>query len=539
MKNRKLSAVITVIAAVLAAALIISVFVPMLSRRSELSRQLEIAQQYLTDLDYESALIAFNKVLEIDPNHVPAYLGIADVYCAVGDYEAALAVLEEGLALTGSEEIAARITQIMAQMSGVDPNAADLTLSDPEIEAAFRSLAGLADDEPFTPIVLAGIGRDIRITPNSIELENNPVFEAPGMIDRLLADPSFIPFINASGLPVFISFWGYEGTAPDITPFSAFNKLSELYLDDLRFPDLEFLRQFKKVSHLSLGLIDGYDLSPLRDLTMEYGFLSVTANEQNTLDTLLSIIAECYPHLWSLWITSEASDISGISALAAHENLWQVSLDMINLADVTPLAPLSQLRNFHLQSNACESIAPLSTLVNLEDLDLRGFSLSQNRPQSGLPDGKMSDISSIAFMPNLRTIYIQDNRVTDISPINGLKQLKSLRLSEGCLADISPLTDLPSLQRIGLDFNQISDISTLANFPTLEDLDIAHNQVTDITALASLPNLRSIRISMNPITDIRALATFPEDTHMTVFDCDVTDWSPVAHVSDVYGRPES
>ncbi|MBE6658071.1 MAG: tetratricopeptide repeat protein [Ruminococcaceae bacterium] len=542
MKKTKNKLSLILVGVVLILAVLLALFLPSLSKRMEIDRQFEIAQQYLNDLDYESAMLAFNKILEIDPNNVAVYRGMAEAYIGMGDRNAAFAILEEGIALTGSEELAAYLEQLRAEDEEAAP--AEIVFQNEELDTAIRTFLGIDGQAPITGALLETVNR-FSITPTTLEIEKDferqPVLESPDMISLLASDPGFIEFVNAcpDGYGyVFIDLYGYEGTAPDLSPFAKLLRLSELNLYDIQFPNLEFLRLFPDITYLNL-VLDGYDLEPLRDLKMEWGQLTVTANEQKTLDAFLAI-AKDYTNLSSLWIYSRyADDISGISALSDHKDLWQLSLHMDVLADVSPVASLPQLTYFGLFSIECESIAPLSTLVNLEYLDLRGYSSFDDKPYNGVPDGKLSDISAIAYMPKLRSINIQECAVTDVSVINGLQELRGLDLPECMISDISMLTDLPNVKTIRLDRNKsIRDISVVANYPNLEGLDITENLITDISAVSNLTNLRYFYFSENPISDLTPLSGFSPDVQMDAHDCPIKDWSPVAHIDYVYGRPE-
>ena len=91
-----------VIVAAIAAALIVIILIvtcigPFLSRRASIEEQFRIAAEYIAELDYESALLAFNRVLEIDPKNVEAYLKIADIHIVKEDPDAALQALQTAL----------------------------------------------------------------------------------------------------------------------------------------------------------------------------------------------------------------------------------------------------------------------------------------------------------------------------------------------------------------------------------------------------------------------------------------------------------
>ena len=86
---------------------------------NDIKNQLKAGDKYLTELDYENAILAYEKVLEMDPNNEEAYLKIGDIYFAlaakaeaVPDYDKTLEYLntgkdkmEEGVKRTNSTKI--------------------------------------------------------------------------------------------------------------------------------------------------------------------------------------------------------------------------------------------------------------------------------------------------------------------------------------------------------------------------------------------------------------------------------------------------
>ena len=78
----------------------------------KVNEQLEEAQHFLDDLDYEQAIVAYEAVIEIDPMSVEAYLGLADVYVEQGMYEEAIEVLENGYELNPIDVFSKEIQNI-------------------------------------------------------------------------------------------------------------------------------------------------------------------------------------------------------------------------------------------------------------------------------------------------------------------------------------------------------------------------------------------------------------------------------------------
>lgn len=65
-----------------------------------------------TDATLSAAKIDYEKAIELDETNPEAYLGLADVYIRQGDVEKAKEVLQQGLEKTGSESIQNKITEL-------------------------------------------------------------------------------------------------------------------------------------------------------------------------------------------------------------------------------------------------------------------------------------------------------------------------------------------------------------------------------------------------------------------------------------------
>ncbi len=58
--------------------------------------QYDLGVRYLSDGNYEEAVLAFKAAIEIDPKQPDAYVGLSDAYIGLGDYEKALQAIEDG-----------------------------------------------------------------------------------------------------------------------------------------------------------------------------------------------------------------------------------------------------------------------------------------------------------------------------------------------------------------------------------------------------------------------------------------------------------
>ena len=68
--------------------------------------QYDLGVKYLSEGNYEEAIVAFTAAIELDPKRPEAYRKAAEAYEAMGDYEAAAAILEQGFEATGDFRLA-------------------------------------------------------------------------------------------------------------------------------------------------------------------------------------------------------------------------------------------------------------------------------------------------------------------------------------------------------------------------------------------------------------------------------------------------
>ena len=65
------------------------------SAAEQLKEQLELGQNYLLEMNYEEAVVAFSKAIELDPKSLEAYEGLTNVYIAQGQYDEAYVVFSQ------------------------------------------------------------------------------------------------------------------------------------------------------------------------------------------------------------------------------------------------------------------------------------------------------------------------------------------------------------------------------------------------------------------------------------------------------------
>ena len=172
--NKKWIIIIAAIAAVVCIVVAAVIFVTGNSPERKLAEQLDLAEGYLSELDYENAIVAYEAAIEIDPGCRDAYLGLADIYIEQEDYEEAAKILEEGLAQTDSSAILRKLEEVEELLAEKEELAEEIILSQEDsVEESLLPEEEESSEEisEFAPWVEADDG-DVYIVDNIGVIDN-------------------------------------------------------------------------------------------------------------------------------------------------------------------------------------------------------------------------------------------------------------------------------------------------------------------------------------------------------------------------------
>lgn len=136
------------VAVLCAAAIIITVVLLNTNPAIRTENYLNSAAKYLIEMNYEQAIIAFDKVLQIDPMNVDAYLGKARAYHAMGDVDKAIGTLKDGYEKTGDMRIWQLLTEYDSTLLSfpVEPSLETITTSYARIAKVSDGYIAAADE---------------------------------------------------------------------------------------------------------------------------------------------------------------------------------------------------------------------------------------------------------------------------------------------------------------------------------------------------------------------------------------------------------
>ena len=113
---------------------------------------LSLGQRFLSELEYEQALVAFLRVIEIEPRNAQGYYGAARAHLGLGQIDEAIDILRLGVEMTGD----VRLRGLLEELIDEETNADSTEIASNATTTANNAQAILA---PFTPEQRAFIDR--------------------------------------------------------------------------------------------------------------------------------------------------------------------------------------------------------------------------------------------------------------------------------------------------------------------------------------------------------------------------------------------
>ena len=576
-KNVLILAIVLILAV---AGIITTVTVISGNKTRQVSKQLSLGEKYLSELEYDKAVIAFNKVIEIEPRNLGAYLGLAEAYEGLGQTEDALRALE--VAITVIRDAKEDTSEVLEKSEDIYIKLAELYEENGESEKAFRIL--LEGYELTDSNKIAMLLKDYY---PEIEVSVEPGTYAEAQLISLISKGSKIYYTldgsnptkesEVFGEPIEIS---EENITIKAVVENEFGELGEVKLytytiehkrEDLIVAVNSSLLEESPESSIS-------EVSPTPDL-IEPLISEVTSTpeveEQLELtepENTEELTPTPKPSPTPAPIPEQTSDsedevivwkdatfekavrkfIGKPSGDIYKSDVIWISLfepyitNIKNIENIDDIVNFPNLKFLNLSGYKISDISALSNLTNLTELNLDSTQISDINALSNLDKltvlrlahNQISDISALKNLTNLTSLRLEDNQISDISSLKNLTKLTVIYIENNQISEISVLKNLTNLEILCLENNQISDISALSNLTKLFDLRLANNQIINVDALSNFTFFQLLDLSNNQINNISGLKNLSEYTRSIFLEGNmISDWSPVSHIDYVEGRP--
>ncbi len=450
---------------------------------------LKLGEKYLLDEDYEEAIAAFQKAIDIDPKEKEAYRELADIYIAIEDYEEALEILEKGYKKTKSKALERQIDNLLPLMqeeavmpesttqatdaantattNEVQPATVEIPVAEPYSAATEKSTTEVEEyankvKQLFLQHKWSNIAEMIcyPITIDGITYHGIPDVLRGGFdssytnafMEAMEAEDCKDMFCDASGIylasgNVIIADVEYNGSQG--LRITAINGLTDASAtsstETVVHQTQEQQAQQPQIQQPQVQVSQGDYVIDWKDANLEAAMREKTGIYDR--DIMYSDVRNI-TKLELYW-----KDITDVSALGSFTNLTTLGLWGNNISDVSALGQLTKLTHLELNENNLTDLSPLATLTNLTILELTG--------------NNITDINALGQLTNLTRLYLDGNQITDVNPLANLTNLNVLCLPSNNIIDVSALANLTTLEHLELDGNNIADISPVSFVPDL------------------------------------------------------------------------
>jgi internalin A len=256
----------------------------------------------------------------------------------------------------------------------------------------------------------------------------------------------------------------------------------------------------------------------------------------NRVELFLSALP-ALPKLEALSING--TDLANLIPLAGLTQLLELDCSGAQVGDLGPLAELSALQSLDCSHTQISDLAPLAELGALQSLDCSDTQISDLAPLAELSalqtldcsDTQISDLAPLAELSDLQTLDCSDTQISDLAPLAELSALQTLDCSDTQISDLDPLAKLSALQTLDCSDTQISDLAPLAELSTLQWLNCSDTQISDLDPLAKLSALQSLDCSDTQISDLDPLAKLSALQSLDCSDTQISDLDPLAKLS--------
>ena len=446
-----------------------------------LQEALDLGDRYMEDLDYNSAVEAYNEALLIDPKNTQAYMGLAQAYSGIQDYDQAEVAYRQLLDLdTGNTEGYRQLAELYIRLEKLE-----------EAKTLLESAIKQTDNEelkelygemtPKAPTFSLQAGSYDTYQEVSIQAENSEHIiyytvdgSEPSMDSSVYTEPVILTSGHTQLKAMVISSRGYQSDTASaeyditVTPTEVTfadsvieeavrNELNLNYNEKITTDHTAQVRQLSIVGHSSLSS-QYYQQSPV--FTEDQYFINFstysTMGQVTTLEDLSTM-----PFLKRLHLAWQEN--TSLSGLSSATNLEELSLIRMNMTTLEPVSGLTKLKKLNVEWNRISDLTPLSGLTSLTSLNVWGNQVTDLAPISGLKAltyldfsrNRVQDISAVAELNSLESLWMYDNEVSDFSPLEGLEQLRVLMIRDNPISDKTALQKVfPRLGRTDVDVRE-------------------------------------------------------------------------------------
>lgn len=427
-----------------------------------------------------SAWLYDQAYLQAEDNDAVA-IELAEQHKADGNYTKAEYTLTRAISDGGSTELYVALCKTYAEQDKLldvikllDAVLSEDSTLDPVVKQdllAMRPAAPVCTPEPgfYSQYI------DANVSCENGTLYVNPNGEYPSVYDAPYSAPVELAEGENTLYAIAVSDNGL------VSPLSVFGYTIGGVIKEVTFAD----SKMESAIRLHLGVNDEEVLytNDLWDLT----YFTVPSDAKDLSDLSYLTFVE------DLAIDSVPADQLQYLSTMVNVTSLQIRNTTINTDELRLIGSLPKLERLTLSNCGLSTVSGLETATAITYLDL-----SQNT---------IRDLTPLKPMTGLREIYLQNNAINDLSALSGMDALVSIDVSYNLVPSISPLFNCTALKNISAGNNAITSLAGIEKLNSLETLNVSYNTISDVSPLAACVSLKQLNIASNLIADISALNT--------------------------------
>ncbi len=482
MKNKR--KVIVVFGIVILTALISTIAGLCLEVRkaSEIAAYVELGNRYLSELDYEQAIVSYKQALELDENNYDASMGLAEAYDSNQMYAYAEAAYQNMLEADDTQaDVYEKLVDLFVRQDKQE-EAEKLLVRAAENTDNETIIQLLDETHPDPPVMNYSSGTykeriKIELLPSD---ENHTIYYSldgsePGEDSEIYSNPIILPNGVTTVKAAAFNSLGFQSDVIE----SVYNIAIPDRVVEVREPIIE------QIIHEAMDI--PYD--------------------QDIYNDDIEQITELYI------IGLELAGSYDSHSAFFEETSYIIDGYTYNSREYGVITSLQDLKNMPFLEKVVISFQP--------ELDVAGIaSLTEIRELSLVGDGLTNaDVSIISNLSKLEVLNLGWNEITDIEPLGKLDSLSSLGIWGNKIESIEAVKTLEGLIYLDFSDNLVTDIESVKNLSNLQQLWMYHNQINDISCVSELNNLNVLMLKDNPITNPEEVKNiYP---HLTRLDVDL------------------
>ena len=210
--------------------------------------------------------------------------------------------------------------------------------------------------------------------------------------------------------------------------------------------------------------------------------------------------------------SAPATVVRELTGLEYFTALQGFSIIHHRITDLRPLAGLTGVRRLWLRGNLISDLSPLKDLP-LDHLGISYNPVSDLSPLAGMVElanfhcdrCQISDISALAGLTRLTFLDLNNNYIRSIEPLRRVNDLAEVYISDNDIEDLSPLENR-NLRTLTAAGNRITDLSPLRNSLAMETLDLNLNEgLRDVSVVERMVALKVLRLDGTDVRDLKPL----------------------------------